>query len=164
LTGVFLLVGCLLFWLVFDRELRRSWKASARLADSEARFRSLVENHADPIAVLDPAANIVYVNPAWQSAFGYEPDDLMRSNLLELIHPSDRPQIQCALQANDPHIAFTCKLKADYGVWHDVEMQCQAQPDAGATVVRFRDVRETPDVPMQPQPELLPESPEKPNA
>jgi hypothetical protein len=37
LTGVVLLLGCLLFWLLFDRELRRSWKAQARLAGDQAR-------------------------------------------------------------------------------------------------------------------------------
>jgi hypothetical protein len=39
MTGVVLLLACLLFWLLFDRELRRSWKAQARLAGDEARFR-----------------------------------------------------------------------------------------------------------------------------
>lgn len=151
LAGVILVVGCLLFWLVFDRELRRSWKIRSRLADSESRFRAMVENHAEPIAVLDPAGAMLYVNPAWRTAFGYEPDDLLNANLLDLIHSQDRPQIQGALTTNDPHTAFACKLRADYGVWHDVEVQCQPQTDGAAIVVRVRDVRETPDVPLPPQ-------------
>lgn len=155
LTGVILIVGCLLFWLLFDRELRRSWKAQARLADDEARFRSLIENHAEPIAVLDGVANILYANPAWQGAFHYEQDDLRHRNLLELIHPQDRMQVQLALQSGDLRTAVACRLSADYGIWHDVEVQCQAQADPGTMVVRIRDVRETSDVPMQPQPELL---------
>lgn len=46
-TGVVLLVGCLLFWLLFDRELRRRWKAQLRLTDDEARFRWLVEKQSE---------------------------------------------------------------------------------------------------------------------
>jgi signal transduction histidine kinase len=43
LIGVVLLLGCLLFWLLVDRELRRSWKTQSRLAGDDARFRWLVE-------------------------------------------------------------------------------------------------------------------------
>jgi signal transduction histidine kinase len=43
LIGVVLLLGSLLFWLLFDRELRRSWKAQSRLAGDDAHFRLLVE-------------------------------------------------------------------------------------------------------------------------
>ncbi|MSQ95428.1 MAG: PAS domain S-box protein [Gemmataceae bacterium] len=161
LTGVVLLVGCLLFWLLFDRELRRSWTAQARLADAEASFRSLIENHFEPIAVLDGVANILYANPAWQTAFHYELDDLRSRNLVELIHPQDRAHVQSAMQANDPRAAVPCRLSADYGVWHDVEIQCQPQADSGTIVVRIREVRESLDVPMQPQPELLPDADEQ---
>ena len=161
LTGVALLLGCLIFWLLFDRELRRSWKAQSRLAVDEARFRALVENQSEPIAVLDPAGNILYANPVWKTAFGYEGDDLQDRNLLELIHVDDRARVQSALSSNAVQYAVPCRLAADYGIWHDVEMQCQPHDDAGTTVVRFHDVRETPELPMHPQPELLPDSADK---
>ena len=143
LIGVVLLLGCLLFWLLFDRELRRSWKAQSRLAGDEARFRWLVEKQSEPITVLDSAANILYVNPAWKTAFGYELDELQDGNFLELIHAQDRPRIQIALQSNDAHHAIACRLRADYGIWHEVEMHCQPHDDAGTSVVRVHDVRET---------------------
>jgi PAS domain S-box-containing protein len=161
MTGVVLLLACLLFWLLFDRELRRSWKAQARLAGDEAHFRWLVEKQSEPIAVVDSAANILYVNPAWKSAFGYELDELQNGNLLELIHAEDRPSIQTAMQSNDVHHAIACRLRADYGIWHEVEMLCQPHDGAGTSVVRVHDVRETPDLPIHPQPELLLASGEK---
>ena len=161
LTGVVLLFGCLFFWVLFDRELRRSWKARSRLAGDEARFRWLVENQSEPIAVLDPAGNLLYVNPIWTIAFGYEEDELRNGNLFELIHPDDRTRIVTALRANDAQHAIPCRLRADYGIWHDVELQCQPHGDAGTLVVRLHDVRETADVPMHPQPELLADHSEK---
>src|SRR5262249_53060024 len=153
--GVVLMLGCLLFWLVFDRELRRSWKYQGRLATDEARFRWLIENQSEPIAVLDPTGNLLYVNPAWQATFHYQLDELNGANLFEMVHPDDRVRVRTALAANDTHRAIPCRLSADYGVWHDVELQCQAHTDTGTTVLRIRDMRETPDVPMMPQPELL---------
>ncbi len=161
LTGVFLMLGCLLFWLLFDRELRRTWKARSRLAGNEARFRALVENQSEPIAVLDPAGTISYVNPAWKSSFGLDQDDLVGGNLLERIHVEDRPRVVAAWQSNDAPYAVPCRLSADYGVWHDVEMHCQQHGDDGTLVVRFRDAGESSDVPMHPQPELLPDVGEK---
>ena len=137
LTGVALLLGCLIFWLLFDRELRRSWKAQSRLAVDEARFRSLVENQSEPIAVLDSAGCILYANPVWKTAFGYEETDLQDRSLLELIHADDRARVQSNLRSNVVQYAIPCRLAADYGIWHDVEMQCQPHDDAGTTVVRF---------------------------
>jgi PAS domain S-box-containing protein len=151
LTAVVLVLGCLLFWVLFDRELRRSWKARARLAGNEARFRSLVEGQAEPIAVLDTAGTMLYVNPAWQTAFGYRLDELQDGNLFELIHEADRPRVLVALRSEGVQRGIPCRLRADYGVWHDVELHCQPHDES---VVRIRDVRETPDVPL-PQPELL---------
>src|SRR5262249_13753676 len=86
LTAGVLALGCLLFWLLFDRELRRSWKSRSRLADNEARFRWLVENQSEPIVVLDAAGAILYVNPIWHTAFGYELDELQAANFFDMIH------------------------------------------------------------------------------
>ena len=147
LTGVALILGCLLLWLVFDRELRRSWKARERLAQEGARFRTLIENHGEPIAVLNSAGVIQYANPAWKSAFNYDADDLMNLNLLELIHPQDRGRVASALQAPGGQPTVPCRLSADYGVYHDIEMHCQQHAD-GTTVVQLRDVRETPEFPL----------------
>ncbi len=155
LTGVSLLVGCVLFWLVFDRELRRSWKAESRLADERDRFRALVEDHVEPIAVVDGLANILYANPAWQTSLNYQPNELRNRNLLDMIHPQDRAQAHTAMRSPDPHTATACRLSADYGVWRQVEIRWQALAEADTLVVRIRAAQETADVPMPPQPELL---------
>jgi PAS domain S-box-containing protein len=155
LTGVVLILGCVLMWLVFDRALRRSWKANARLSDSETRFRSLVENQAEPIAVIDGGAIVVYANPAWKTAFGYELDELLGANLLELVHADDRLRVRALLQSSQTPAPIPCRLSADYGVWHDVELVCQAHTGADLTAVRVRDVRETPEMPIVPHAEML---------
>ncbi len=145
LTGVIVTLGCLLLWLIFDRELRRSWKARARLAQSEQRFRSLIENHGEPMAVLDGTACMAYVSPAWKDAFNLDPEDLLGTPLLDLIHADDRARVLSALQSRIAQAAVPCRLSADYGVWHDVEMQCQPHAEENSLVVRFHDVRETPE-------------------
>jgi len=139
LTGVVLILGALMMWVIFDREIRRMWKRNARLALDEARYRALVEQQSDALAMLDAAGNIVYVNPAWKSAFGYEVDELVGRNLYELIHPDDRMRVQL----NPVQTPIACRVSARFGIWHDVEILCQPPMADGTTIVRLRELRET---------------------
>ncbi|HZZ78087.1 MAG TPA: PAS domain S-box protein, partial [Gemmataceae bacterium] len=159
LTGVVLCLGCVLMWLVFDRELRRTWKEKERLSESETRYRSLIENQSEPIAIVDPSTVIAYANPAWKTAFGYELDEVVGANLLELIHPDDRVRVRTLLLSTQNTAPIPCRLSADYGVYHDVELVRQAHTGENLTAVRVRDVRETSDVPIVPHAEMLPHDP-----
>ena len=58
------------------------------LAQSEERFRSLVQHAADVAFVLDPDATITYASPAVER-FGYTPDRLIGVPSRDLIHPDD---------------------------------------------------------------------------
>lgn len=171
LTGVIVILGCVLMWLVFDHELQRAWQANAKLTASETRFRTLIENQAEPIAVIDPAAVIQYANPAWKPAFGRNVDELQGGNLLDLVHADDRVRVRTILGRTfgpdswaglpgkpDLREPIACRLAADYGVWHDVELVCQAHTGENLTAVRVRDVRETPEMPILPHAEMLPEA------
>lgn len=64
-----------------------------KLRTSEERFRSLVENSADGILLLDRDANIIYASPAITRILGYEVGSVAGTNALTLVHPEDRLQI-----------------------------------------------------------------------
>jgi diguanylate cyclase (GGDEF)-like protein/PAS domain S-box-containing protein len=57
---------------------------------SEARFRSLVQTSKDLIAVLERDLTIRYVTPSVHAIVGYEPEDLLGTQLERLLHPDDR--------------------------------------------------------------------------
>lgn len=160
LTGVLCLVGCLLLWLVFDRELRRSWRARRRLQEAEARYRSLIENDAEPLVLLDAGAAIVYANPAWSNVFRREPENMVGTLALELIHPDDRARVLSVLQSRGAHPSIVCRVGADYGIWHDTEMHSQVYSDQNVLMLRFREIRETPEfapiAPVEPQQDMVP--------
>ncbi len=48
-------------------------ECSDELAICDARFRSLVEDSADVIAVLSPSGTMRYFSPSMQDAFGHSP-------------------------------------------------------------------------------------------
>ncbi len=67
-------------------ELSRTYRA---LADSEARYRTLVDNHSDLVVKLDPERRLVFVNPSLCAALGRGEADLLGRPGLPLLHPDD---------------------------------------------------------------------------
>jgi diguanylate cyclase (GGDEF)-like protein/PAS domain S-box-containing protein len=60
---------------------------------SEARFRSLVQNSTDVVMVVDADSTVRYVSPSVRRVFGYDPAELERTRLTKLIHPDDKAQV-----------------------------------------------------------------------
>ncbi len=63
--------------------------SEAKLAQSERRFRSLVQNSSDITTVIAPNGTIQYMSPSFYRMFGYEEDSLLGRNVFELVHPED---------------------------------------------------------------------------
>jgi diguanylate cyclase (GGDEF)-like protein/PAS domain S-box-containing protein len=60
---------------------------------TEARFRSLVQNSTDVVMVVDVDSTVRYVSPSVQGVFGYDPAELEGTKLTSLIHPDDKAQV-----------------------------------------------------------------------
>jgi PAS domain S-box-containing protein len=69
-------------------EERRS--AQARQADSEARYRAVVETATDAIVTIDANSRIEFANAAIEAILGYPPDELIGRDLTELMVPELR--------------------------------------------------------------------------
>lgn len=65
-----------------------------RLRESELRFHLLVENATDVISRHTPDGTYLYVSPASLPALGYEPEDLVRTNIYKIIHHDDHVKIK----------------------------------------------------------------------
>jgi PAS domain S-box-containing protein len=69
-------------------EERRS--AQARQADSEARYRAVVETATDAIVTIDANSRIEFANAAVGSILGYSPEELIGRDLTDLMAPELR--------------------------------------------------------------------------
>jgi PAS domain S-box-containing protein len=58
-----------------------------RLAESEARYRAVIENASDMIQSIRPDGTLEFVNPAWHRTLGYDADDIQRLIIWDVIHP-----------------------------------------------------------------------------
>ncbi len=69
------------------------------LAHSERRFRALVQNASDVIAVVDEDGAFAYASPSASWVLGYRPADLLRLELAALIHAEDVARFRHAFAA-----------------------------------------------------------------
>lgn len=70
---------------VSDRE-----RAQRDLAESEERYRTIVEASQDVIVVANRAGEILYTNRAVEAVFGIPPEDVLGRSLFRFIDPADR--------------------------------------------------------------------------
>ncbi|MBD2329354.1 PAS domain-containing protein [Alkalinema sp. FACHB-956] len=71
--------------------------AEVALAESEAKFRRLVENAHDIIGIWTLDGTLTYLAPGVQALLGYRPEDWVGKSFVPMVHPEDLPQ---CLEAN----------------------------------------------------------------
>jgi len=72
-----------------SRDITRRKEMEARLEESEARMRTLIELAPDIIYRVDSEGTILFVSRAVEEVLGYPPEDLVGKCLLDLVHPND---------------------------------------------------------------------------
>ena len=66
--------------------------------EAEHRLRDFLDNANDLIQITDAEGSLAYVNRAWASTFGYEEDAVEGQNLYEMVHPSNRDELEEAFR------------------------------------------------------------------
>ena len=116
-------------------------------AESETRFRSLVQHSTDLITIIDGADTIRYVSPAINRVFGYEIADLEGKPLRDLVHPDDVvPMLGFLADAAKPGSKATTthwRMLSASGAWCRVEnvaVNLLSDPTVDGVVLTTRDV------------------------
>lgn len=123
--------------------------AEETLRQSELKFRSLIENSSDLIAMASPEGNIFYGSPSAQKVFGYEEADYMGRHVCSFVHPDYLPAVGELLinLMTHPDEMFTIDMKVfDKGGnerWvHGLASNMLQVPGINALVGNFRDITE----------------------
>ena len=122
-------------------------RASEALCESEERFRALIENSSDGIALVAADGTIEYSST--NRVLGYAPSELAGRNAFDLVHLDDRPQVMKLLRGfpEEPGAKLTYvarTLHAD-GSWRWLETTARnaiSEPAVKGIVLNYRDVTE----------------------
>ncbi len=115
---------------------------------SDSRFAALVENAADVIAVLRADGVVEYASPAAVRILGGGDGSLIGTNVLDLIHPDDRPADLVSLARPDEQgigEPVELRIQAADGAWRYLEVvvsDLTTNQSIGGIVLNARDVTE----------------------
>ena len=115
---------------------------------SEARFRSLVQNSTDVITVIGADATIKYLSPSVERVLGYQPEELLGANLVELLHPQEKEVVLNVLTerlGSEQGEAVGCRLRHRDRSWLYFEIlrtNLLHDPNVAGVVLNGRDVSE----------------------
>ena len=76
--------------VVGRRAARTVDRVTALLERNEARFRAMVRDSNDIMAIVDPHGRLVYASPATERILGLDIEPLIGADVFDLIHPDDR--------------------------------------------------------------------------
>ncbi len=129
------------------RDVTDQKRADRVVRDSERRFRALVENSTDAIALLAETGEVCYVSSVIERVKGYTQEEYVGRDAFELIHPDDlvrvRENFQMCLAAPGTAVRVEYRSRHKDGSWRHMEavgVSRLADPAVRAVVVNFRDV------------------------
>jgi PAS domain S-box-containing protein len=77
-----------------QRQIAEQRRTEEALRRSEHRYRTLVEATSEWIWSIDPQGRHTSSNPAVRDILGYEPEEIIGRDGLDLIHPDDRKELE----------------------------------------------------------------------
>ena len=117
------------------------------LRRSEKRFRSLVQNASEVVAILVEDGTAVYVSPAVRRMWGHPSESLTGRRLFELISPDGQAAFEDVFQQARARAGknFTTEASVQHrnGTWRSCDvvlLNLLAEPEIHGIVVTFRDV------------------------
>ncbi len=137
---------------LLERSIRytvRHHQVLRELRQREDRFRSLVQNSSDVIAVLKADGTIQYISDSCERILGYPPDNLIGESALDFVHSDDVAQTRAAFARLSGSAVDTLSVEFRFlyedGSWRRLEATASDlldHPSVGGIVINARDVTE----------------------
>ena len=113
----------------------------------EKKFRALLENSNDAIALTDAKGKITYASPSTSRLIGYEPEELLERTTIELVHPDDAEnlvnQIVEVSSSPDKIVYVQFRILHKDGSWRWVDgysANLLHEPNIQSIITNYRDI------------------------
>ncbi|MFI5685000.1 putative bifunctional diguanylate cyclase/phosphodiesterase [Streptomyces sp. NPDC051636] len=146
---VLITAGCVVLALVVRQGimLLENMTLTQELAQKENHFRSLVQGSSDVIMIAAPNGILRYVSPAAAGVYGRPAEELVGTELANLIHPEDLGcvvhevrRFLAASPLEEPTTRIECRFRSGDGGWLNVESTVNRHH--GGLIFNSRDVTE----------------------
>lgn len=124
-------------------------EAEEELSRTDRRFRSLVQNLADVISIIDTEGVFLYASPSVERVLGVEAEDLVGTSGFDLVHPEDHERaagfLSEVVEGSARSSTVELRLRHADGFWRHIEANVGSMlddPAVGGIVATFRDVTE----------------------
>ena len=124
-------------------------QAENALQQNLMRYRLLIENVSDVVALVSAEGQFQYLSPSVRKVLGYDPDDLVGTDFIGLVHPDDLGAIlekfQRFVAGEEADQPLEIRVKNKQGAWSQLEFisRVATQGDKTASIVTARDVTES---------------------
>jgi len=124
--------------------------AQDELRARDKKFRALIENITDLIALIDSSGKIIFASPSTEKILGYKVEDYLGKNIFDLMHDDDaaeiRKEFDKILETEGSiitDIQYRVKDSRDKWRWHEAAFHnLLNDPSIAAVVVNHRDITE----------------------
>jgi PAS domain S-box-containing protein len=93
------------------RNVEQQLRFERALRESEERFRALIEESPDFIAIMDHGALLKFVSPSVSTLLGYDPRSVLGRSTFEFVHPADVALAQATFAELLPRVGDLRRLK-----------------------------------------------------
>ena len=131
----------------FEKE-KKLKSTEALIEQNENRFRALVENGTDAVAILSATGSLLYVSPNIERILGYKDEEILKLDLFSLFHPDDLAGVGAVMEKviATPGISVpghTSQMLHKDGSWRWIEATVTNMlhdPTINGIIDNFRDV------------------------
>jgi PAS domain S-box-containing protein/diguanylate cyclase (GGDEF)-like protein len=131
------------------RDITELKKAQQSLVESEKRFRALIENSSDGIALLGKDGKIKYMSSSAEKIMGYTMAEMNTHTRLQSVHPDDYEYVsklyEKVMTGTSAPITAVYRSKRKDGQYRWFEVVATnlfSDPSVNAVVINFRDITE----------------------